>query len=335
MTTTLAFSRSLHTATLLPDGRVLVAGGWDGTNPVPAADGGELFDKGLSFAPARRPVLATVALTSGPQLAVSVTGSGFTGDSEGSGGGGTSSSAVNVPLLHVQRLGNGDGTFLQVDPANPWSATAFASLPESKPHPAGHFLLTLFADGIPSISRVVRLAPQISATATSFPVVSLGQSSVPQPVVISNTGTNTLTLVSASVAGADFIPTPGGSCGVLPVTIPPGGSCTLDHTFAPTAVGVRSAAVTILSNDPDTPTTLVTLTGTGAPDGDLTGDGKVDIADALAALRMAVGLATPSAADIEHGDVAPLVAGLPSPNGVIDTGDALVILRKAVGLVTW
>ncbi len=68
-------------------------------------------------------------------------------------------------------------------------------------------------------------------------------------------------------------------------------------------------------------------------DGNLEGAGTVDLADALRALRIAAGVTAPTPADLAHGDVAPLRAGLPTQNGAIDVSDAQVILRKAVGLV--
>lgn len=71
------------------------------------------------------------------------------------------------------------------------------------------------------------------------------------------------------------------------------------------------------------------------PSGDLTGDGVVDVADALKALRIAAGLDTIAPPDLNSGDVAPLVSGTPAPDGVINLGDVVVLLRKAVGLVTW
>ena len=61
----------------------------------------------------------------------------------------------------------------------------------------------------------------------------------------------------------------------------------------------------------------------------------MSVADALRALRIAGGLIVPTAADMSHGDVAPLVNGIPQPNDSIDIGDVVVILRKAVGLVNW
>ena len=76
-----------------------------------------------------------------------------------------------------------------------------------------------------------------------------------------------------------------------------------------------------------------------APDnpqsGDLTGDGGVDIFDALLALQIAVGKVTATPAQLSRGDVAPFVSGKPQPDGAINSGDALVILRKVVGLISW
>lgn len=69
--------------------------------------------------------------------------------------------------------------------------------------------------------------------------------------------------------------------------------------------------------------------------GDLTNDNRVDVRDALLALRMAVGLVTPTAADYSSGDVSPQIGEKPDPDGIIDVSDALLILSKAVGLVTW
>ncbi|GFO54977.1 hypothetical protein GMSM_19840 [Geomonas sp. Red276] len=67
--------------------------------------------------------------------------------------------------------------------------------------------------------------------------------------------------------------------------------------------------------------------------GDVNGDGVVDLADVLAAMRIALGLdrATPQA--LSRGDVAPLAGGVTVPDGKIDVGDVTVILQKLVGLL--
>jgi hypothetical protein len=71
------------------------------------------------------------------------------------------------------------------------------------------------------------------------------------------------------------------------------------------------------------------------PDGDVNNDGTVDVTDALRAMQIAVGLITPSATDLLHGDVAPADdGGVPLPDQKISVNDALMILRKIVGLTS-
>lgn len=62
-------------------------------------------------------------------------------------------------------------------------------------------------------------------------------------------------------------------------------------------------------------------------DGDLTGDGIVDVADVALVGRIALGLVTPTGDQFVHGDVAPT-----GGNGVIDTADVARIRRKSLGL---
>jgi hypothetical protein len=69
--------------------------------------------------------------------------------------------------------------------------------------------------------------------------------------------------------------------------------------------------------------------------GDLNGDGKVDVADALLCLQFAVGLKTPTPAQLSAGDVAPLVSGKPGHDLKIDIVDAVAVLQRAVGILNW
>ncbi|WP_162604869.1 MBG domain-containing protein [Geomonas ferrireducens] len=66
--------------------------------------------------------------------------------------------------------------------------------------------------------------------------------------------------------------------------------------------------------------------------GDLNGDGRVDLGDAARLLRVSLGEEEASAEVMAHCDLAPLVDGVPKPDGVIDVGDVLVLLRRIVGL---
>lgn len=79
----------------------------------------------------------------------------------------------------------------------------------------------------------------------------------------------------------------------------------------------------------------ISITMIAAP-GDLDGDGTINIADALQALRFTVGLGTPTTAQRTRGDVAPLGSdGKPLGGNGIDLSDALMILKKCVGLPVW
>ncbi len=67
--------------------------------------------------------------------------------------------------------------------------------------------------------------------------------------------------------------------------------------------------------------------------GDLNGDNTVDMTDALKALRIAAGIEAPTASELVRGDVAPLVNGVPHPDGKIDINDVVVLLKMAAGLM--
>jgi hypothetical protein len=65
-----------------------------------------------------------------------------------------------------------------------------------------------------------------------------------------------------------------------------------------------------------------------------TGKTAPTVADALAILKFATGISTPTAAEISHADVAPLGSnGKPHGDGKIDDLDVIAILRMIVGLI--
>ena len=78
-------------------------------------------------------------------------------------------------------------------------------------------------------------------------------------------------------------------------------------------------------------TEIVTL----GHDGDINGDAVVDVVDVMLAQQIALGRVTPTASQLAHGDVAPLVNGVPAPDGQIDVADVLIIERKALELVNF
>ena len=103
--------------------------------------------------------------------------------------------------------------------------------------------------------------PDISVNPTSldFGAVEL-PSSFSQPVTISNSGSASLAISAITIEGENasaFSQT--NNCGTVEVD----GSCYATVTFTPIATGVKTATLRIDSDDPDTPTVYVPLSGEG------------------------------------------------------------------------
>jgi Kelch motif/Galactose oxidase, central domain len=147
--------REYHTTTLLSDGRVVVAGGLNGSALADA----ELYDLNLLFAPAWQPQITSFPGRLLGNSEVVLGGSVFTGISEASGNA-TNNSATNYPLVQLRRLEGESSIWLLPDPAHPFSATSFTSVPlDTSQLAKGHYLLTVFANGIPSVSSQITLVP--------------------------------------------------------------------------------------------------------------------------------------------------------------------------------
>jgi trimeric autotransporter adhesin len=106
-------------------------------------------------------------------------------------------------------------------------------------------------------------AANVSPASLSF-AQTVGSTSAAQTITIANTGTAALTLGSFALSGpqaAEFQIAGGGTC-AAGGNVAPSSSCTLHVTFAPTAVGTRSAALSIAHNASGSPAS-VALGGTG------------------------------------------------------------------------
>jgi hypothetical protein len=150
----------MHTATLLPNGQVLVAGSYYLDNPTASA---ELYDPGLGFLsglgglPDWRPQINSFGqpyLLPGDYL--SINGSGFRGISEASRGA-TNDSATDYPLVQFRRLDNEQVFWLLPDTGGFYSFSAnFFNSKALGDLPHGHYLVTVFANAIPSVSGIIR-----------------------------------------------------------------------------------------------------------------------------------------------------------------------------------
>jgi hypothetical protein len=98
--------------------------------------------------------------------------------------------------------------------------------------------------------------PSPSLTSLTFASQALGFKSAAQSVTLTNLGQGTWTISSTTTSG-DFSTSSGCTAPVAP-----GGTCTLNVTFRPTAIGARSGAVTLFDNT-GLGVTVIGLTGTG------------------------------------------------------------------------
>ncbi len=119
-------------------------------------------------------------------------------------------------------------------------------------------------DNAPGNAQTVTLtgaglgAPNVglSPAGLTFVGQSLGTTSSPLAITLTNTGSAPLTITGTTVTG-DFAET--NSC---PSSIAAGASCVINITFAPTAAGSRYGSVALADNAAGSPQTI-TLTGTG------------------------------------------------------------------------
>jgi len=137
-------------------------------------------------------------------------------------------------------------TFTPTAPGSRYGSVTLTDNAVNSPQTIG-----LAGDGLPAP------VASLSTLSLTFPSQALGTTSAPQTVTLSDTGTAAL-IITSIVATGDFaqIDTCGTSLAV-------GASCTISVTFAPTAAGSRTGAITINDNAPGSPQ-VVNLGGSGA-----------------------------------------------------------------------
>ena len=149
---------------------------------------------------------------------------------------------------------------LQFSPALGGTRTATASVFDSATGSPQTISIVGTGHGIPSAT--------LSASSLSYANTYIGSSTPTQSVTLSNPGTDTLRISSIGLTGPnthDFT-TLATTCAS---TLSPGASCTISTAFAPTAVGSRTANITITDNANNvsgaTETVLLNGTGLGVP----------------------------------------------------------------------
>jgi hypothetical protein len=233
---------------LLPDGRVLVAGGVSGTQPTAVnVATAELFDSsaGTWTATAEmsidRVVHTLTLLASGQALVAG-----------GASGGWGVCHDVSSAELYDSSAGKWLPTGDMTVPRYYHTATLLPNgqvLVAGGADCEGHILSSAELYTPPAVAT-------LSTTSLTFGVQLVGTHSVAQTATLTNAGTTTLTISSIAASG-DFLAKD--NCGS---SLPAGASCTINVAFSPSAKGVRTGSVTITDDAANSPQTIK-LTGTG------------------------------------------------------------------------
>lgn len=157
--------------------------------------------------------------------------------------------------------------------------------------------------------------------AVTFGTVTVGAVSVTRKVTASNPGGAPVELVvtPAGLDESEFVITDGCS-GSLAASA----SCDVTIAFHPTVAGALVGSLDFEVDGGEVVPVAVSGTGTLSKTGDTNGDGVTSAADALLALRIAVGTASVTDSILVSCDL--------NGDGKITAADALAILRKSVGL---
>ncbi len=147
-------ARCYHTATLLPDGRLLIAGGTGAGADLASA---EIYDPAQGADGSRKPQISSATSPIRPGNNVVLNGSNF-GSLFGNSSGNSQDSTGRIPVVQLRSLESGRTMFFQPDPVSVWSATSFHSTGPSG-FPRGYAYATVFANGISGASAVVSVDP--------------------------------------------------------------------------------------------------------------------------------------------------------------------------------
>ena len=240
--------RRVHTATLLPNGQVLVAGGEN-------CESGVLSSAEL-YTPPPTATLSATSLTFAAQLVNTRSAARNT----------TLTNTGTTPLTISSIAASGD--FVQRNdcgssvPAGESCTIKVAFKPSAKGVQTGTVTITDDAANSPQTIALTGTGTvvQVSPSALDFGDQTVGTTSDPQTATITNTGSAELRIFGVGISGpnwGDFAET--STCGSR---LAAGGSCTIDVTFTPGAEGDRHASLKIVDDGGASPQ-AVPLAGTG------------------------------------------------------------------------
>ena len=181
---------------------------------------------------------------------------------------------------------------------------------------------------------VVMTATNAAGTATTLPTRTITYDITPPALTLNPVSAGYPKSISGTVERYAGVTVADGAA-TFPVTVVDG-SPNATWSADLSAGNYDPSKIKITATDPATNPTVITGLAYNVISGDIVQNGIVDINDARYALQCVVGLATPTSAEIQRGDIGPLLNGKANPNGKIDLVDAILILRKALGdPVSW
>jgi hypothetical protein len=98
----------------------------------------------------------------------------------------------------------------------------------------------------------------LSPTKLTFPSQSVGTTSAPQTITVTNPSTTQSLILGPLSTTGDFA-----SNSNCPSSLLPGATCSVSTTFTPSAIGTRTGVANVVSSDFNSPA-LINLTGTGS-----------------------------------------------------------------------
>jgi hypothetical protein len=263
-----AYTQNLG-STLLQGGNISLSG----TSPLTEQSGsvlgsGTITGDVINTAGLISPSLFSPKVTTG---LLSISGSGAGSYTQGAGGiaqfniAGPASNQIDELSISGAASLAGSAVLCLVNNYKPATGTKFTVMTYGSE--AGSFSTVQFGwslnVGTTSTVATYNGAPSdtLSPTALAFPSQLLKTTSPPMTVTLTNSGQATLTIASIALGGtnaADY-KISSNTCGS---TLTAGSKCTIDATFTPSALGSRSAAITITDNACGSPH-VIPLTGKG------------------------------------------------------------------------